>query len=371
MKLDDLVRDARESTPQPDWQRVDAALFERIDAERARLPARAEDGPRRLRWAPVTLSFAAAAAALLLVRSSSNEALAPSPSSDTTPALHARERIEARDARYFDTAAVRWMATAGSVLRVEHAAAPLVLSLEQGATEAQVTPVPSGEAFAVDITASSGAVVRVAVHGTHLRVARAGDDVVIDLTEGVVSIGAPPRRGSLIGELVTAPAHVTLDARDLSSMRVEHALASVRTAEPVTATRTESRVAMVDNAAPQPLLPGPMSEQPVVAPKVQQGTGKSLGAVQAAPAPNVDPWLHTPVEVVSAIEACTQVAPNTVFSTTLTMRIGDDGSVQGQPLPRFDPPLPPEARDCAANVLYKRVKLSTPGDVSIPIEIKP
>ena len=62
-------------------------------------------------------------------------------------------------------------------------------ALDDGAFEAQVTPVPSGEAFAVDV-ATPTSIVRIAVHGTHLRVARAGTRVTVDLTEGVVSIGS-------------------------------------------------------------------------------------------------------------------------------------------------------------------------------------
>src|SRR5207237_528524 len=112
--------------------------------------------------------------------------------------------------------------------RVKSAGESLVLGLEEGAIEAQVTPVPTGEAFAVDIAAGSS-LVRVAVHGTHLRVARNGSHVVVDLTEGVVSIGAPPRTGSTYGTLVTAPSHVEFDAADLDhTLRIEHAPAAVR-----------------------------------------------------------------------------------------------------------------------------------------------
>ena len=119
--------------------------------------------------------------------------------------------------------------TVGRV-RVNSAGESLVLALDDGAIEAQVTPVPSGEAFAVDI-ATEKALVRVAVHGTHLRVSRTGSRVTVDLTEGVVSIGAPPRTGSTYGTLVTAPSHVEFDAANLATtLRVDHSPASVRTA---------------------------------------------------------------------------------------------------------------------------------------------
>ena len=103
-----------------------------------------------------------------------------------------------------------------------------MLSLERGAAEAQVIPVPNGEAFAIDMKSAAGNTVRVAVHGTHLRVARTNDHVVVDLTEGVVSIGAPPKRGSTLGELVTAPAHVELDIDAYANLSVQHADNAVR-----------------------------------------------------------------------------------------------------------------------------------------------
>src|SRR5258708_4662206 len=80
----------------------------------------------------------------------------------------------------------------------------------------------TGEAFAVDVVNPDGTSSRIAVHGTHLRVARDGDHVVVDLSEGVVSIGAPARVGSTYGELVTAPAHAELTAGVSASLRVDH-----------------------------------------------------------------------------------------------------------------------------------------------------
>jgi hypothetical protein len=128
------------------------------------------------------------------------------------------------------TGAVTWSLESKSRVRITRTEGGLVLALEQGATEAQVVPVASGEAFAVDVSDSSGHVARVAVHGTHLRVARTGDHVVIDLTEGVVTIGRAPRAGSTYGTLVTAPAHVELDVSDVEAVRVDHTPTAVRTA---------------------------------------------------------------------------------------------------------------------------------------------
>ena len=105
-----------------------------------------------------------------------------------------------------------------------HVQGALVLALQAGAVEAQVVPVPNGEAFAVDVGRS-----RVAVHGTHLRVARVGEHVVVDLSEGVVSLGEAPRVGSTLGTLVTAPgARRVHRRRRRGDAAVTHDLAALR-----------------------------------------------------------------------------------------------------------------------------------------------
>jgi hypothetical protein len=60
----------------------------------------------------------------------------------------------------------------------------------EGAVEAQVTPVASGEAFAIDVEG-----VRIAVHGTHLRVARDGDHVSSTCRRGRCPSARLPRSG--------------------------------------------------------------------------------------------------------------------------------------------------------------------------------
>ncbi len=377
MKLDNLIRDTkREKTPEPDWKSIDEKLFARIEQEPRPVAEERTEHERggRVVWIGAALSLAAAAAALVFVHPTHDGTT----SEQATAVANAHEgRIEVVDhVAYYESknaageTAVRWSSQPGSVLQVEHARSPLVLSLEKGVAEAQVTPVPSGEAFAIDVTSSSGDVVRVAVHGTHLRVARDGDKVIVDLTEGVVSIGAPPRRGSTIGTLVTAPAHVELDARDLASLRVDHEASAVRIAENVTPQTAEtdprnaSREVLGALAPPAvTVIDSPRDVHPQ-AQQVVKPTTPTTTVVTPAPTP-----FSTPDELASAIAACGKdaVAPHTTFATTLTLQVGDDGSVQNA---RFSPPLVPEARDCAAIVIYKRTKLtSSTGNVDVPVTI--
>ena len=128
---------------------------------------------------------------------------------------------------------------------VTHVQGALILALERGAVEAQVVPVASGEAFAVDVDGS-----RVAVHGTHLRVAREGQRVVVDLNEGVVSVGAAPRAGSVLGTLVNAPAHVEFMASDpAGTLEQTHDPSAVRTPEPAPPASASRAVALQHPAA--------------------------------------------------------------------------------------------------------------------------
>jgi len=400
--LDDLVRELKaDRGPTPDWKAVDEKLFARLEAEThdaSELPYEEEAAARtggRVVWIGASIVLAAAAAALLLVRPSS-DAIAPgsaptvsagafvgggadvalggAPTSRTASSgqsLAQNEAIEVRSGTaYFEqTGAVRWTASGGSSLRVEHAASPLVLSLDRGAAEAQVTPVPAGEAFAIDVTSSSGSVVRVAVHGTHLRVARDGDKITVDLNEGVVSIGAPPRRGSTIGSLVTAPAHVELDARDpAATMRVDHQLGSVRPAEPVSPAPVAQRETPATVSVAQASVAGD-----VVAP-TSHATPQKLAVTHPPTATAPELPLRSPDDIASAVKTCIADASGNrsdvgyTFTTTLSLFVDDGGNVQRA---HFAPPLLPQAdlQDCVARAIYQRTRLSRSGDVVIPIAV--
>jgi len=166
-----------------------------------------------------------------------------------------------------------------------------------------VVPVPSGEAFAVDITDASGRVARVAVHGTHLRVARAGDHVVVDLTEGVVTVGRAPRAGSTYGTLVTAPAHVEFDVADVESVHVDHTPTDVRPA--VVLAWSDRPAAVSQNAQQQPYvamapvdIEGTKPEPHISAPQVKIDRPANTPAPEPAVEPNAIEKIET------AVRAC-------------------------------------------------------------------
>jgi hypothetical protein len=249
--------------------------------------------------------------------------------------------------------------------RVKSAGEPLILALENGAIEAQVVPVPQGEAFAVDI-ATERSLVRVAVHGTHLRVARAGNRVAVDLTEGVVSIGVPPRVGVTYGTIVTAPAHVELDATDLATLRIDHTPASVRAAIPLGPHEPAVVGAVRVEPSPAP-VPPPVPATPAVASK----GGSAHPVENSAPAKIDSPKVLVPPRdaIANAVRDCAAARSRSgevrvTVSSNLRLRVSPGGTIESA---QFSPPLLPDIQSCAAQVIYK-LQLDETGLVTIPIE---
>jgi hypothetical protein len=256
----------------------------------------------------------------------------------------------------------------------------LILALGKGAVEAQVSAVPNGEAFAVDVEGA-----RVAVHGTHLRVERQGGRAIVDLREGVVSIGVPPKSGATYGDLVTAPAHVEFDAADPhGTLKVTHEVYRVRTAQVLE--RTERAAAAPIAVAPPmvgALTPEAGSPAPIAAlaptvphalvPPITAATG-AAAVTAPVPAPATPARADTDPEqkIAQAVKACArkhlEKSDGVVItvSSRLELRVGDRGIVESA---RFDPPLAPEVQQCAANTIYG-VKFASPGAVTVPLDFK-
>ena len=259
--------------------------------------------------------------------------------------------------------------------RVKSAGESLVLGLDDGAIEAQVTPVPSGEAFAVDI-ATEKALVRVAVHGTHLRVARVGSQVTVDLSEGVVSIGAPPRTGTTYGTLVTAPSHVEFDASNLDgTLKIDHAPSAVRAA--VTLAPREAQAIARNDVAASPATPaanGANAETPAVpatVPRPVEGRRAPEPSHPESAKPAGKPAVSARDAIAHAVRECAAARqrPENVrvtVTSSLKLKVAAGGSVETA---RFDPPLLPEIQTCAAAAIYKaQLEDSAGSSVTIPID---
>jgi ferric-dicitrate binding protein FerR (iron transport regulator) len=393
-KLDQLVRESRpdlgtREAREVDWARVDQELFRRIDAERQ--AQRAQLSSRPGRWTMVAGGLAAAAALALVV----GKVREPRPTEvprvvvDETAGsvvaiegggqllvggkpvavgsvLHLGDAIEARGAQATVERAGKLTLVIERETRatVTHVQGSLVVALAEGALEAQVVPVPNGEAFAVDVGLS-----RVAVHGTHLRVARSGEHVVVDLNEGVVSLGPAPRIGSTLGSLVTAPAHAEFGASDAEgSLTMTHDPSVVRPA-----------LASAVAAQARPSTP----EVAASPSKSEVAEARPSGAPGAVPHAEGHPGASSPQHVAttadpdpqgtiaSAVRACLSERPRadnvTVeVSTVVRLDVDADGTVLHA---RFDPPVTPDVNACAAGPIY-RTRFAHGGSVAVPVEFR-
>jgi hypothetical protein len=389
--LGELASDARAlPVPDLDWKKVDSALFARVEGEAAHVSALAAYRGRPSPWVLLgcVAGIAAAGAVMLrpsgispvqlglpggVVESSAGDLVFLSGAGDVLidgakasmkagMRAHAGESIKTRDTRvaFESSGRVSWLLEDESKVDVERAegeGSPLVLALERGAVEAQVTPVTSGEAFAVDVAG-----VRIAVHGTHLRVARDGDRVTIDLTEGVVSIGARPKMGATYGALVTAPAHAEFQAGSFqASLIVDHDAAAVRKSVNLRPMTEEGATSRVASSSP----PALRSEDQDPEPSAPARTAGSPRPAVVARNPNAEEVIQ------SAVRACASAATlhssdlRIIQNSTLTIVVQDDGFAHNA---NFDPPMP-DLQDCAARSIWAtRFVDSGPHKIEIAVE---
>jgi ferric-dicitrate binding protein FerR (iron transport regulator) len=394
--FDKVVREARrhfgtEEAESVDWGEIDRGLFERIAEERR--SERARYTPRTMRaWPGVALAAAAAAVVFVVSERDGRRARVAdvAPSVDEIAGtlvsidgdgqvrvggapvargalLRAGDVIEARGAQATIERAgkLTLRIEAGSRATVTHTQGALVLALAEGAVEAQVVPVASGEAFAVDVDGS-----RVAVHGTHLRVARDGAHVAVDLSEGVVSVGQAPRVGSVLGTLVTAPGHAEFVATNPSdTLTVTHDPSAVRS--PVT---LASAAQGKPSPMAQPLFSTSRSEPsaPLHPPAaVVPGSPHADAHPTGEPQPGVPADVHPEDAISNAVRACMAERPRAenvtvVVRTTLHLELADDGAVRAA---RFDPPVAPDVNTCAAASIYK-VHFAHGGTQAIAIDFE-
>jgi ferric-dicitrate binding protein FerR (iron transport regulator) len=369
-----------------DWEAVDAKLFARIDDERR--AERARFAPQRRRGLAMTAAGVAAAAAVLAflvgkardnldaegvvasVPSAGNLVAIEGPGAvlvDGKPAtggtsLHLGDVLETTGTRATVERPGKLTLSIEPETRavVTHVRGALVLALERGAVEAQVVPVPAGEAFAVDVDGA-----RVAVHGTHLRVARAGERVFVDLNEGVVAVGEAPREGSVLGTLVNAPAHVEFVATNPEGTLTQtHDPKAVRAPELHRTTEPSSHAVVSSHtAAPPTQSTVPVTSEPRA--EVHPLPGAASKPASAAPTSSPE------AAIGAAVRSCMAERPRSdnvtvVVSTTLHLDLGDDGSVRAA---RFDPPVAPDVNACAAAAIY-RERFAHSGSVAISIDFK-
>ncbi|HEV3193726.1 MAG TPA: FecR domain-containing protein [Polyangiaceae bacterium] len=403
-RLDKLVREARNElgareAHDVDWDSVDAALFDRIAKERR--AERLSSSSFRLRaWHFAAVAFAGAAiVAVALGRQQGPTPVAGTRAGqdESAGAIIAVDREGDGEGFVLVNGAP---ASRGAVVRlgdvieprgvsvtverpgkltiilehesrakfhVEHSSAEappaggmLVLTLERGAVEARVVPVVSGQAFAVDVEDS-----RVAVHGTHFRVARTMGRVAVDLSEGVVSIGQLGG-GSMPATLVTAPAHAEFVTNNVpATLTVTHEPSALRA--PVA----------IPSAAPIAAAPRPQAQRARTEAPPNRAASGEAGADR--PEMHTDPAVPSPaaprsdadveVDLANAVRACMAERPHAenvtvIVRTVLVLDLSADGSVRGA---RFEPPVALDVNECATKSIYK-THLAHGGTAAIPID---
>ncbi len=400
-RLDELVREAREDlgrreADEVDWTEVDRRLFARL----GRTPPEGEPAhPRRFGGLSLLLGLGAVAGAALVAiavrlgpaHENVTEDGAGGPHATGTPTEHAAQPAQADRAEFVVVEGAAALvngvfpvgeprvgigsvveARGGTVtvqrpgkvtLRLEDASRiritqldeTFAISLDRGAIGAQIVPVATGVAFAVDVDRA-----RVAVHGTRFRLQRDDPRETLDLTEGVVSIEDLPSAASAF---VTAPAHADFVSSDaVRSLVVTRRLGAERDA-----VRSEAESGA--QAATSPSLS-----------KIDRGASDALadiGAGRHEPRPTTSPTAEAdrPAAtdaasiLAAAVRECLANRPRAenvtvVVHSTLYLEAAEDGVVQSA---RFDPPVAPDVNACAAPAIYK-TRLPHAGELAVPID---
>jgi len=325
-----LLRDASsEPAPELDWNRVEQRLMSRIGVPNA---------PRRYSIQPMVwwggLAVAASAALWLLTRHTSTS-VAPPPAAPVVvasqslrkdgDALPVGSRISAdtRELTVEHPDRATWTLAPGSSALLTERGARIGLRLEQGSVLSRVVPSPTPETFVVEAARA-----RVAVHGTVFRVSLEGGRVLVQVSEGTVGVGP---RGAAPAFFLKAPASGDFaeDGRSGSTDGYAVAQASARRSEPLKLLPVRA-----PSAAPLASLIAP-------APSAELPREPSINDIESGVARIVD----ATSDCFSHFTKSTDGVQITV-RTALTLQIKADGSASDVD---FQPPLSPEAAECAAN----------------------
>ncbi|HEY6723189.1 MAG TPA: FecR domain-containing protein [Polyangiaceae bacterium] len=206
-----LAEVKRNAPDELDWKLVESRLLARLDRDPVRPPV------RRGHWLGVGVAAGVALAAAVMLLVMSVREPAPQPSADVpvlavdsgtlTNAATVDSDTLTEGRRFVAGAAgtsvkqpglAEWLLTRGSSAEVKALHPAVVIQLQAGTLQAEVVPSAAPESFVVEVGG-----LRVAVHGTVFSVTREGDDALVRVSEGVVSVG---RVGQEPTTLLRAPA---------------------------------------------------------------------------------------------------------------------------------------------------------------------
>ena len=351
-------------TPPPElpWDRIEQRVLDQIESCPAPRPPLSPEVP----WQRLVAMAAIAAASIVglhrITHPLSTSAYRPPtavvsqrsvtrlPSRSTPDALLPGMRLHpAQPASYEHGGWVSFTLPAGADLTVDRSDDRVVLSLLSGSVGVAVAPGQPAGSFV--IVAGKTAV---AVHGTRFHVVRRADCVLVQVEEGVVSVGEMSRTGPT--------ARWLLGAHDQGTFSLDGA-----------------RQASFSRWSPWRQAPVVASQSPVASPVAEAAAESSAesGNVAKPTRPHDDPTTHTaklsaeedslPEQLtlaladptispmVASIHECYRSAASTLapgvkvtVQSSLSITVAPDGHVV---FARFDPPLKPDAQVCANGVV--------------------
>ncbi len=354
-----MIDEARAARPSVDWATVEARLFDECGEVRESAPSLAR-GRRPLAWIGGGALAAAAALAVFVARprGEAHRNVAPPPNAQVAdgraslPQLRRGLAIHTDDsgATYALGRRVRVVVAPHSDLAVIDDGERIRLGLQAGAVAADVTPVPGGEPYAVDVGET-----RVAVHGTHLTVARKGSAALVAVSEGLAVLGHADASARTSGPEVKA-GNVGRVIDGVIDVRADQASASRYVEQPL---REGIWAAWTDELGDKPAALTPPAASATVAPLVAVSVAPSVAKSTASPTlvASKEPIVAAPAgaEVDKAFvaidgrlrEGCYRIKPSKSGAATFRLRyrleIDAAGKVAGR---EFDPGIDPAKTAC-------------------------
>jgi hypothetical protein len=349
--LDRLILELREQgSPELDWQRVEARLLREPKPEARGAVAVFLS---RLRLPALGLVAVAAVAAVLVARKPTPAVVLPhavaklanAPINGDQLALGTHITAGNQPVIVEHPGRARWTLEPHATAFVTNAGEFLTLQLESGALSASVVPNPKPETFAVEVAGT-----RVAVHGTAFRVERAGDQVLVAVSEGTVAVEPSgthsepsfllrrDSRGSfaLDGRTGSVEGNASALVHD-SGAQSHREIVRVKHVALTPAGKALARPSSASNEAASPS---------VAAPAAQPASGLPLQPSIS----DIESGVSSALELMNrCFHDQTRSTGNRVSaSTSLTLSVASDGTIKSV---TFAPPLAPAVEDCAVNGL--------------------
>jgi len=321
------LAEVRRSNPEAlDWKRVESRLLARLDREPARTP------PRHGRWLGVGVAagVALAASVMVLVMSlrGAPEPVAQAPvlpvdSTNLVSATKVESHTLTEGRRFVagvggtkvkQPGLADWWLTPGSSAEVKALSPAVVIQLQAGTLYAEVVPSAAPESFVVEVGG-----LRVAVHGTAFSVTREGDDALVRVTEGVVSVGKLGQERPTT--LLRAPASARFTATGARAGAHRQRRGNVSVVEPEAPPPAAAVVEAEDAGADSPLPKEPSFES------VERGLAATEDGLRAC--------LREHAAHIGSVKLS--------LHTRVSLKVDADGSLAEY---RFVPPLAPAMQGC-------------------------